>query len=115
MVGLAQAVVRDPRLLLLDEPTSALDLARQVRLLGDVRRLAAEGRIVLAVLHDLALAARWADRIVVLHNGRLHSAGRPDEVLTPAMLSEVYGVEARVEYCSRGHLMVLIDRETPAS
>lgn len=111
MVGLAQAIVRDPALLLLDEPTSALDLARQVRLLTEMRRLAAEGRIVLVVLHDLGLAARWADRIAVLHKGRLHSAGTPAEVLIPAMLAEVYGVEARVEHCSQGHPMVLIDRE----
>ena len=112
MVGLAQALVRDPALLLLDEPTSALDMARQVRLLTEVRCVAAEGRVVLAVLHDLALAAQWADRIAVLHKGRLHSFGTPAEVVTPAMLAEVYGVEARVERCSRGRLMVLIDGET---
>jgi iron complex transport system ATP-binding protein len=111
MVSLAQAIVRDPRLLLLDEPTSALDLARQVRLLSELRRLAAEGRIVVAVLHDLALAAQWADRIVLMHDGRTHAEGRPEEILTPALLAEVYGVEARVERCSRGRIMVLIDAE----
>lgn len=111
MVSLAQAIVRDPRLLLLDEPTSALDLARQVRLLSELRRLAAEGRIVVAVLHDLALAAQWADRIVLLHDGRTHAEGRPEQVLTPALLAQVYGVEARVERCSRGRIMVLIDGE----
>lgn len=112
MVGLAQALVRDPALLLLDEPTSALDMARQVRLLAEMRRVATEGRVVLAVLHDLALAAQWADRIAVLHHGRLHGFGTPAEVVTPAMLAEVYGVAARVERCSRGRLMVLIDGET---
>lgn len=111
MVGLAQAIVRGPRLLLLDEPTSALDLARQMRLLSELRTIAAEGRIVLAVLHDLALAARWADRIAVLHQGRLHAFGPPAEVVTPAMLAEVYGVAARVETCSQGRLLVLIDGE----
>lgn len=111
LVSLAQAIVRNPRLLLLDEPTSALDLARQVRLLAELRRLAAEGRVVVAVLHDLALAAQWADRIVVLHQGGIHSDGPPAKVLTPAMLAEVYGVEARVERCSRGNLTILIDRE----
>lgn len=113
MVSLAQAVVRDPRLLLLDEPTSALDIARQVRLLGEVRRIASEGRVVLAVLHDLSLAARWADRIAVLHKGQLYACGTPEEVVTPIMLAEVYGVEARVERCSQGRLNVLIDREIP--
>lgn len=111
MVSLAQAIVRDPRLLLLDEPTSALDLARQVRLLSELRRLAAEGRVVAAVLHDLALAAQWADRIVLIHDGHVHAHGRPEQVLTPALLAQVYGVEARVERCSRGRLMVLIDGE----
>lgn len=111
MVSLAQAIVRDPRLLLLDEPTSALDLARQVRLLKELRRLAGEGRIVVAVLHDLALAAQWADRIVMLHAGRTHAEGRPDQVLTPDLLAQVYGVEARVERCSQGRIMVLIDGE----
>lgn len=111
MVSLAQAIVRDPRLLLLDEPTSALDLARQVRLLSQLRRLAGEGRVVVAVLHDLALAAQWADRIVLIHDGRVHAEGAPEAVLTPDLLAQVYGVEARVERCSRGRLMVLIDGE----
>ncbi len=114
MVSLAQAIIRDPRLLLLDEPTSALDLARQVRLLAELRRLAAEGRMVVVVLHDLGLAAQWADRIVVLRHGRLYSSGAPAEVLTPAMLAEVYGVDARVERCSQGRLTVLIDGERAA-
>ncbi|MFT4149257.1 MAG: ABC transporter ATP-binding protein [Paracoccaceae bacterium] len=112
MVALAQAIVRDPGVLLLDEPTSALDLARTARLMAEVRRLADEGRIVVAVLHDLALAAQSADRIVVLHQGRVYSAGRPDEVVTPRMLAEVYGVSARVERCSRGRLVVLVDGES---
>lgn len=111
MVALAQAIVRDPKLLLLDEPTSALDLARQVRLLGELRRLAAEDRVVVAVLHDLALAARWADRIAVMHQGKLYSFGKPADVLTPEMLAEVYGVTARVERCSQGHIVLQIDGE----
>lgn len=111
MVGLAQALVRDPNVLLLDEPTSALDLARQARLMAEIRALATEGRIVVAVLHDLALAAQHADRIVVLHQGRIHSDGPPDRVVTPEMLATVYGVTARVERCSRGRLMVLVDAE----
>ncbi|WP_112312413.1 ABC transporter ATP-binding protein [Pseudogemmobacter bohemicus] len=115
MASLAQAIVRGPRLLLLDEPTSALDLARQVRLLSEVRRIAAEGRIVLTVLHDLALAARWSDRIAILHRGGLFAFGPPAEVITPAMLAEVYGVSARVERCSQGHLMVQIDGELSRS
>lgn len=108
-VALAQAMIRDPRLLLLDEPTSALDLARQFALLREARALAREGRIVIAVLHDLAQAAQWADRIVMLSGGRLAASGTPDAVLTPALLRQVYGISARVERCSKGRLMVMVD------
>lgn len=109
IASLAQAVARRPRLLLLDEPTSALDLARQHQVMALARAYAREGRVVVAVLHDLALAAQWADRMVVLSEGRLHASGRPDEALTPETLATVYGVAARVERCSRGRLQVIVD------
>ncbi|MGO4853435.1 ABC transporter ATP-binding protein [Phaeovulum sp. W22_SRMD_FR3] len=108
-VGLAQAIIRDPQLLLLDEPTSALDLARQYQLMSEARRLAQEGRIVVAVLHDLALAAQWADRIILMTGGRIAADGPPREVLQPEILSHVYGIAARVEQCSAGRLMVMVD------
>ena len=101
----------EPREVQLKRLRQQVDLARQVRLLKELRRLAGEGRIVVAVLHDLALAAQWADRIVMLHAGRTHAEGRPDQVLTPDLLAQVYGVEARVERCSQGRIMVLIDGE----
>lgn len=109
LVGLAQSLVRDPDLLLLDEPTSALDLRHQVVVMSQLRRLAGEGRTVLVVLHDLGLAARWSDRIVVLHRGRAVADGAATEALTPPVLAEVYGVEARVERCSRGSVQVIVD------
>ena len=109
MVGLAQAVMREPKLLLLDEPTSALDLARQYRLMSEVQKLARDGRVVVAVLHDLALAAQWADRIILMANGALLAAGSPEEVLTPANLARAYGISARIERCSQGRLSVLVD------
>lgn len=109
LVSLAQAIVREPRVLLLDEPTSALDLRHQVLVMGAARELAAESRIVVVVLHDLNLAARWADRLVVLDKGRRHAEGPSGETLTPRLLEEVYGVEGRVERCSRGHLQISVD------
>jgi iron complex transport system ATP-binding protein len=109
LVSLAQAVIREPDVLLLDEPTSALDLRHQAMVMGTARQLAQQDRIVIAVLHDLSLAARWADDIVVLHRGRLHSAGTPAETFTPAMLAEVYGVRARAECCSAGWLQIVVD------
>lgn len=110
IASLAQAVARRPDLILLDEPTSALDLRHQVQVMTLVRRLAEEGRVVVVVLHDLTFAARWADRLVVLAGGACDSEGPPEEILTPAMLARVYGVEARVETCSRGRLVVVADR-----
>jgi iron complex transport system ATP-binding protein len=109
MVSLAQAVIRDPTLLLLDEPTSALDLRYQNDVMSLVRQLADDGRIVVVVLHDLGLAARWADQLVVLNAGRIHAEGAPAQTLTPALLAEVYRIEARVESCSRGRIQVIVD------
>lgn len=98
LVSLAQAIARQPRLLFLDEPTSALDLARQLQVMQQVRALAGEGAAVILVLHDLSLAARWADQVIVLDRGRLYADGPPGDVLTAAMLADVYGVHARVEH-----------------
>jgi iron complex transport system ATP-binding protein len=94
----AQALAREPRVLLLDEPTSSLDLQRQLELLQLMRALAAERSMtVLIALHDLNLASRFVDRLVVLHQGRAFADGPPLEVLSEMMLRHVYGVEARVE------------------
>jgi len=109
LIALAQAIVRRPAALLLDEPTSALDLRHQEQVMRVARDLAASGVIVVVVLHDLALAARWGNHMVVLNQGKLAAEGPPDEVLTPALLAEVYGVDARVELCSAGRLQIMVD------
>lgn len=113
LASLAQAVVREPRVLLLDEPTSALDLRHQAVVMGFLKQLAQEGRVVVAVLHDLSLAARYADQMVVLDQGALSAQGRPAEALTPDLLARVYGVNARVEACSRGSVQILVDGPLP--
>lgn len=82
--------------LLLDEPASALDLAHAVGVLDLLRRLAGEGLAVLVVLHDLDHAARVADRIAVLHEGRVAAVGSPSHILQPELLARVFGVRARV-------------------
>src|SRR5690606_5334322 len=117
LAALAQAVVRGSPVLLLDEPVSALDLAHQWQVMHVARRLADEGRIVVVVLHDLALAAQWADRVAILHNRRIHAFGRPADIITDAALREVWGVEARVRTCEQGRAFVLIDAlaGTPAA
>ncbi|WP_421219989.1 heme ABC transporter ATP-binding protein [Aeromonas jandaei] len=85
-----------PRLLLLDEPTSALDLKYQHQLLAMARALASRNTAVLVVLHDLNLAARYADRLVMLERGKLMADGTPGEVLTPELISRLYGYPAQV-------------------
>jgi iron complex transport system ATP-binding protein len=113
MASLAQAIVRAPRLLLLDEPTSALDLRHQLDVMQVVRDLAREGRIVIVVLHDLTLAATWADNLIVLSGGTVAAEGPVETALTAPVLNAVYGVEARVERCSRGRLHIMVDGPAP--
>jgi iron complex transport system ATP-binding protein len=85
-----------PGVLLLDEPTSSLDLRHQLDVLAAVRRCAERGHTVITILHDLNLAALFADRIVVLHRGQLAGDGTPAETVTDAMLDRVFGVRAVV-------------------
>ncbi|HLR58618.1 MAG TPA: ABC transporter ATP-binding protein [Beutenbergiaceae bacterium] len=94
-VHLARALAQTPRVLLLDEPTNHLDIAAQLQLLDLVRGVAAEGAGVLITLHDLSLAARVCDEVTVLQRGQIVAAGRPLEVLTPALIGEVWEVRAR--------------------
>ncbi|GAB2690706.1 ABC transporter ATP-binding protein [Thalassiella azotivora] len=94
---LSMALAQGTDLLLLDEPTTYLDLAHQVDVLELVRRLHAErGRTVVMVLHDLNLAARYADRLVAVRDGRVVAQGPPQEVLTEGLLRSVFDLEARV-------------------
>lgn len=100
LCGLAQSLISNPAALLLDEPTSALDLRHQATVMSVVRELAAAGKIVVCVLHDLSQAARWADTIAVMNKGALYSQGTPNQTITTQMLAEVYAVQARVERLS---------------
>jgi iron complex transport system ATP-binding protein len=91
------ALAQGTDLLLLDEPTTHLDLAHAVDVLDLVDRLNAErGRTVVMVLHDLNLAARYADRLVAMRDGRIVAQGPPREVLSEDLLREVFGLRARV-------------------
>jgi iron complex transport system ATP-binding protein len=94
---ISMALAQGTDLLLLDEPTTFLDLAHQVDVLELVRRLHSEaGRTVVMVLHDLNLAARYADRLVAMREGRIVAAGKPAEVITEELLEKVFGLAARV-------------------
>ena len=97
MVHIAQALVRNPQIFLMDEPTSNLDLAHQFEIFSFIKSLTVKrGLTTLVALHDLNMAARFADRIVVLDRGKIVASGEPVEVLTADMIRRVYGVHARI-------------------
>ena len=106
LVALARALVQDAPLLLLDEPTAHLDLARRLELQTLVRELAAEGRTVVLVSHDLGPAVAIADRIALLAAGRILATGSAAEVLTPGHLRAAFGVEAHLLETEAGALVV---------
>ena len=95
-VFLARALAQQPRILLLDEPTSNLDILHQLTILGLVRKLVDEGLTAIAAIHDLNLAARYFDHLVLINGGRVVTEGRPEEVLTPETIESAFGVRAAV-------------------
>jgi iron complex transport system ATP-binding protein len=92
-VLLARALATEAPVILLDEPTAALDIAHALRFLKLLRELARAGRCIVVVLHDLDQVSRYADRAVLLHEGRTIAAGATPEVVTAEFVREVYGVE----------------------
>ncbi|MEU1800027.1 ABC transporter ATP-binding protein [Streptomyces sp. NPDC019937] len=96
-VWIAMALAQETGLLLLDEPTTYLDISHQVEVLDLVRQLNHErGRTVVAVLHDLNQAARYADHLIAMKAGRVVARGRPSEVVTAELVREVFGLESVV-------------------
>jgi len=106
---IAMTLAQDTELLLLDEPTTYLDLAHQVEVLDLVSRLNRErGRTVVMVLHDLNLAARYSDVIVVMKDGAIVTVGTPAEVFTPELLATTFGLAADVLPCPRTGLPIVV-------
>lgn len=105
-VFLAQAVVQDARLLLLDEPTAHLDVHYQFSFLDQVREQVENGQSVIAAGHDLELAARYADRLLMIENGQLRADGTPESVLTPRRIADVFGMRAVVDRHRDGSLRI---------
>lgn len=93
-VMLARVLAGDPAVLLADEPLAALDPAHQLRMMALLQQQAAAGRAIAVVLHDLALAARFCTRVIVLHEGRVLANGAPDAVFDAPTLAHAFGVEA---------------------
>ncbi len=96
-VMLARALVQETDILILDEPTSALDIGNQLSTLRILRETALEkGTTVVMALHDLALAARFCDRLLLLSHGQTYASGAWNDVLTPETIRAVYGIEAHI-------------------
>ncbi|MDO5516918.1 MAG: ABC transporter ATP-binding protein [Clostridium sp.] len=107
MVSLAQAIIKDPKVLLLDEPLNNLDIYRQFEILDIIKKITYENNIITVIaIHDLNLAARYADEIIVIHDGQIYSQGSPEEVLTEDLLRQVYKVNAEITVDSNNILSV---------
>lgn len=95
-VFVARALAQQPRMLLLDEPTSNLDVLHQLMVLDLVRHLVDDGLTAVAAFHDLSMAARYCDRLVVMSGGKVVANGLPEDVLTPRLIETVFKVKAAV-------------------
>ena len=98
-VLIARALAQEPRILLLDEPTANLDICYQLEIMNLLRELVKElGLTIICAIHDLNLAARYCDKIILLDHGRIRNIGRPREVLTEENIKEVFKVEVKIEH-----------------
>jgi iron complex transport system ATP-binding protein len=106
-VWLARALAGQPQLLLADEPIASLDLKYQRAALDTLRRYASAGRSVILAIHDLGLAARWCDRLCLLQAGRVRAFGTPREVLTEALLTDVFDAPVHVDLAADPPAVIL--------
>lgn len=106
-VQLARALAQQPRVLLLDEPTNHLDLAAQLDMVRLLREVADTGVAVLVALHDLAQAAQTCDQVVVLRSGEVAAVGDPQDVLSPALLAQIWRVRAEWVAGEHGRALVV--------
>ncbi len=95
-VFVARALAQQPRILLLDEPTSNLDVLHQLKVFDLVRQLVDDGLAAVAAIHDLNMAARYCDRLVLLSHGRVVAEGPPEEVLLPETIEDAFDVKSAV-------------------
>ncbi len=105
-VSLARALATQAPILLADEPTAALDPRHQLIVMSLLRRVAEDGGAALAIVHDLTLAARYADRVAIIDRGRIVAEDAPSAALTPERMAEVFGVEAIVLEGPDGRILI---------
>jgi len=112
-VLIARALAQEPRILLLDEPTSNLDVCYQIEIMNLLKELVEKlGLTIICAIHDLNLAARYSDKIILVNGGRIKGIGRPIEVLTKENLRDVFKIEAKVEYDQDSKSLTIIPIKT---
>lgn len=97
LVSIAQSVIRNPEVLLLDEPISSLDLHHQLEIMDYIKKITHSERTTIVALHDLNLAVKYADYVVVFKDGAVYAAGKPEKIITEEMIRVVYDVHAHVK------------------
>ena len=113
-VWIAMVLAQETPLLLLDEPTTFLDIAHQVELLDLIERLRGEGKTVVAVLHEINLAARYASHLIAMRDGRIVAEGSPSEVVTEELVGRVFDLPCRVILDPDTGTPVVLPRRRPA-
>lgn len=113
-VWIAMALAQETPILLLDEPTTFLDIAHQIEVLELLSRLNRQGRTVVAVLHELNLAIRYASHLIAMRDGAMVARGAPEEIVTEALIEEVFALPARVMADPETGRPMIIPRRPPA-
>ena len=114
-VMLARGIAQEPGILLLDEPTSNLDIRHQIEVTRILRDLSRIGDILVVMIsHDINIASKYSDKMILMHKGKIFSAGEPHEVITESNLKTVYDVNARVISDDGRPHVILKDPETPS-
>lgn len=97
LIMIAKALAQDTPIILLDEPISALDVYYQLKILTMLQSLCKQGKTILIVLHDLNLASRFCNKLMMLHEGGIEKIGRPEEVLTKPLLKSIYHIDSHID------------------
>jgi iron complex transport system ATP-binding protein len=114
-VHLARLLTTEAEILLADEPVAALDPAHRLLIMERLKTETRTGRSVLVVLHDIALAARWCDRIIAIHDGRIVADGAPADVVTAAFMHDRFGVEATIHIIDGAPIPVITRVAAPVA